>query len=459
MDKLKGCAEAQRRYFSSGATLDIGARKQSLKALLSALDKWSDALYEALWTDLHKSREEAYLTEISIVIAETRNQLRHIAKWSAVRRVATPLKLFNSCSRIVPEPLGCALVIAPWNYPVQLLLNPLSAALAAGCTVTLKPSPYVPNVSRVLCSMIRDSFPGELVSIFEGDRTVNAALLEQRWDCIFFTGSPVLGKVVMQAAARNLTPVVLELGGKSPCIVDRDARLDAAAKRIAWGKLLNAGQTCVAPDYLLVHREIRDAFLRELKAAFESLLGAEPKTTPHYVRMVSEKAYARVCSYIDGSTVLFGGERDAAERYIAPTVVLPSGPDAPVMQEEIFGPVLPLLEFGELDEALEFVNSREKPLALYYFGGKGKSVMRRTSSGGACINDTIMHFVGENLPFGGVGNSGMGSYHGKKSFEAFTHYKSVLKSSSNIDNPFRYMPYSWIRVPLLGPLVNRLLRR
>lgn len=457
MESVKERTEAQRRYFSSGATMDPKSRKQSLKALLSALDKWSDALYDALWKDLHKSREEAYMTELSIVIAETRHQLRHIDRWMAERRVATPLKLFNSCSRILPEPLGCVLVIAPWNYPVQLLLNPLAAALAAGCTVCLKPSPYVPNVSRALSDMIRDTFPEELVTIFEGDRKVNTALLEQRWDCIFFTGSPALGKVVMQAASKNLTPVVLELGGKSPCIVDRDARLETAARRIAWGKLLNAGQTCVAPDYLLVHKDISEVFVRELKAAFESLLGDDPKSSPHYVRMVSEKAYSRVCSYIDDSRIIFGGERDADARFIAPTLVRPSGPDAPIMQEEIFGPVLPLLEFGSLEEAMDLVNAGEKPLALYYFGRSGKTVMRWTSSGGACINDTILHFVGKNLPFGGVGNSGMGSYHGKKSFDAFTHYKSILKSSPRIDNPFRYMPYSWTRVPLLGTLVSKLL--
>ena len=445
VERIKEIREMQRRFFGSGATLDVKWRTDRLKAFMAAVCKWEKPLCEALWTDLHKSKEEAWLTEISILLGEIREHIHNIRKWSGPRRVATPLKMFPSRSRIVSEPLGTALVIAPWNYPVQLLLTPLAGAISSGCTAVLKPSPYVPNVSRVTQRMIEETFREEHVAIVQGNREVNSALLEERWDLIFFTGSPALGRIVMEAAAKNLTPVVLELGGKSPCIVDKDADIRVAAKRIAWGKSLNAGQTCIAPDYLMVHEEIKNAFLKELEISFKGLLGEDPQKTRHFVRIVNGKAFDRLEGYLEDGRIAFGGHTDRGDRYFEPTVLEGVRPDAPVMREEIFGPVFPVRTFNDLGEAVSFVASREKPLALYYFGSQGDYVLRHTSSGGACINDTIMHIANGNLPFGGVGNSGLGSYHGKRSFDAFTHCRPVVTTPTWPDLPFRYMPYRFFK--------------
>ena len=438
--------EMQRSYFRSGATLDVRTRKNNLKLLEKAVLKWEKPLCDALWKDLHKSYEEAYLTETSILLGEIRTHIRNLNKWTRPQRAATPLTLFPSRSRIISEPLGTALIISPWNYPVQLLLTPLVGAISSGCTAVLKPSPYVPAVSGVLGEMIADTFPQEYVAVVQGHRDVNAALLEQRWDMIFFTGSPSLGRVVMEAASKNLTPVVLELGGKSPCIIDRDADIRIAARRVAWGKILNAGQTCIAPDYLMLHNDIKDEFLKALQSEFESLLGKDARESRHFARIVSDKAFDRLTDYLADGRIVFGGHTDRAERYFEPTVLDGVSPDAPVMQEEIFGPVFPVQTFGNLDEALESVAAGEKPLALYYFGNSGDKVLKRTSSGGACINDTIMHIANENMPFGGVGMSGMGSYHNKFSFDAFSHRRAVLRTPTWLDLPFRYMPYSLFNV-------------
>lgn len=436
----------QKKYFHSGATLATEVRKANLKAFEKAVLKWERPLCEALKADLHKSYEEAYLTEISILLGEIRTHIRKVGKWTRPQRRRTPLKLFPSTSGIISEPLGNVLIISPWNYPVQLLLTPLAGAISAGCTAVLKPSPYVPAVSEVIEKMIRDTFPEEYVAVVQGHRDVNTLLLEQRWDMIFFTGSPSLGRLVMASAARNLTPVVLELGGKSPCIIDKDADIRIAARRVAWGKSLNAGQTCIAPDYLMLHKDIKDAFLKALEDEFHALLGADPGKTEHFVRIVNDKAFERLESYLKDGKTVFGGHTEKSGRYFEPTVLDDVSPDAPVMQEEIFGPIFPVQEFSSIDEVIEFVTSREKPLALYYFGKQGDKVLRHTSSGGACINDTIMHIANENVPFGGVGMSGMGSYHGKLSFDAFTHYRSVIRTATWIDLPFRYMPYKFFRI-------------
>ena len=435
--------EAQRHYFRSGATLDVAFRKQMLQHLLEALHKWEKVLSEALWHDLHKSYEEAYMTEFGILYGEIENHIKHLASWAAPKKVDAPLRIFPSRSKVVSEPLGNTLIIAPWNYPVQLLINPLIGAISAGCTALLKPSPYTPNVAHVLEQMIDDSFSEEYIAIVQGNRDVNRTLLDQRFDLIFFTGSPALGREVMTAAAKHLTPVVLELGGKSPCIVDKEANIKVAAKRIAWGKSLNAGQTCIAPDYLLVHEDIKEEFIAALQKAFRGLLGSKPHKTKHFVRIVSDRAFDRLIGYLDNGVVRFGGEHNKEERFIAPTLLDSVSPSAPVMQEEIFGPIFPLLTFSDTEEAVKFVTEREKPLALYYFGSteKGEKVLRRTSSGGACLNDVIMHIANENTPFGGVGNSGMGSYHGEESFRTFSHRKSVLSTTTRWDIPFRYMPY------------------
>ncbi len=441
--EIKNIIALQREYFASNATRDRCFRKEQLKRLKQALKDWEKPLCDALWKDLHKSAEEAIMTELSIVAGEIKNHISHLRGWMRSRSASTPLKMMPSRSRVVSEPLGNALIISPWNYPVQLLLNPLVGAISAGCTAILKPSPYVPNVSRVIEEMICATFDKRYVAVVQGNRDVNSVLLDERFDIIFFTGSPALGRKVMAAAAKNLTPVVLELGGKSPCIVDEEANIDVAARRIAWGKTLNAGQTCIAPDYLLIHRSRQEEFVTAYRKALARLHGEDIKASRHFVRLVNDKAFERVKGYLKDGKAVVGGESDAAERYIAPTLLADVSPGSPVMQEEIFGPVLPMIPFDNRSEAVRFVLEREKPLALYYFGKvkDGKEVIRLTSAGGSCINDTIMHIANENIPFGGVGNSGMGHYHGKLSFDAFSHKRSVVTTTTLLDLPFRYMPY------------------
>ena len=455
----------QKQYFQSGATLPLAYRKQMLHLLSDAMHRYENELSKALWQDLHKSYEEAYLTELSIVYGEIRNHLRHMRRWARPERKSSPLAILPATSKIIKQPLGNALIIAPWNYPVQLLLNPLVGAISAGCTAMLKPSPYVPNVSRVLTEMIRATFPEEYIAIVEGNRQVNQMLLAERWDLIFFTGSPSLGKMVMEAAAKTLTPVVLELGGKSPCIIDKDANLSIAAKRVAWGKALNAGQTCIAPDYLMIHEKVQDKFLKLLVKEWRHLLTKDPQRAKHFVRIVNDKALDRLISYLPipnshevasnseasntpSGHLYHGGQYDRTDRYMSPTILTDVSEDAPVMQEEIFGPIFPVMTFQHIEEVPQFINQRERPLALYYFGKKGDYVLRHTTSGGACVNDVIMHIVNHKVPFGGVGNSGMGSYHGKDSFLAFSHRRSVITTPTCIDMPFRYMPYKlfkWIK--------------
>ena len=448
IEKIVSIRESQKTYFASGATLDISFRKEMLRKFLAAMEKWEKRLSDALWTDLHKSYEEAYLTELSIVKGEIRNHIRHLGKWAKKRKACSPLKLFPSRSYIVKEPLGNALIVSPWNYPVQLLLNPLVGAISAGCTAVLKPSPYVPAVSKVIEEMIIDTFDSRYIAVVQGNRDVNTALLEQRWDIIFFTGSPALAKTVMAAAAKNLTPVILELGGKSPCIIDKTADIRRAAKRLAWGKTLNSGQTCIAPDYILIHKDIKEAFVKEFAKEMKVLHGEDIKADMHYVRLVNDKAFERVTGYFKDGDIIYGGRTDAATRFIEPTIIENVPLDSPLMTEEIFGPVFPMVTLdGNSDEfrekVIKFVTQREKPLAFYYFGKEsdGWEVIRRTSSGGGCINDVIMHIANENIPFGGVGNSGMGRYHSKESFEVFSHTRSIVATGNWIDLPFRYMPY------------------
>ena len=440
--------EAQRAFFRSGETLSLKHRQKALCTLSKALKLWESRIAEALWKDLHKSYEEAYMTELSIVMGEIDNHLRHLKLWMTPKPVATPIKMMPSRSKVMAEPLGCSLIMAPWNYPVQLLLNPLVGAISSGCTAILKPSPYVPHVSKVLEEMIKESFSPEFIAVVQGNREVNTALLEQKFDIIFFTGSPDLGRKVMRAASEHLTPVVLELGGKSPCIVDKDANLTMAARRIAWGKSLNAGQTCIAPDYLLVHADIKEQLISALKKEFTRLHGANPKEAKHFVRIVNERAFDRLVGYLQGADVVMGGEYDREERYIAPTLIDHVDANSPIMQEEIFGPIFPIVTFSTTEEAIRFVTGREKPLALYYFGESKKNirqVLKHTSSGGACINDTIMHIANEKLPFGGVGQSGMSAYHGKESFKVFSHHRAVVTTPTWLDLPFRYMPYKFFK--------------
>lgn len=438
----------QKAYFATGATLSVKFRRQQLGRLLEALKKWDRAICDALWTDLHKSAEEAYLTETSIVLSEVREAYSKVARWSRREMKLPTLSVLPSMSYVVKEPLGTTLIVSPWNYPVQLLLCPLVGAIAAGCTAVLKPSPYVPHVSEVIGRMIAETFKEEYIAVVQGNRDVNGRLFSHPFDLIFYTGSPAVAHTVMEAAARHLTPVVLELGGKSPCIIDRTANIEVAAKRIAWGKTLNSGQTCIAPDYILIHREVKEAFVTAFGRQLKALHGSDVQKSSNYVRMVSDRAFQRVSSYIEQGRVVCGGHTDAAERYIEPTLLDDVSLEAPVMQEEIFGPVFPMITLDDeqnsfAEKVIAFVNSRPKPLAFYYFGKEsvGWQILRRTSSGGACINDNIMHIVNTHMPFGGVGNSGMGRYHRRESFEAFSHRRSVLVSPRTVDVPFRYMPY------------------
>ena len=447
-ERIEAIIASQKEYFKTGDTLPVRFRKEQLRHLLKAIDKYQPKLAQALWTDLHKSFQEAYLTEIGLVRAEIKHHLRHVSRWARRKHKCSPLTLFPASSYIVSEPLGQALIVSPWNYPVQLLLNPLVGAISAGCTAVLKPSPYVPNVSAVLEEMIRFTFPQKYIAVVQGNRDVNQVLFDSRFDMIFFTGSPALGRKVMAAAAKNLTPVVLELGGKSPCIIDRNANLKIAARRVAWGKTLNAGQTCIAPDYILIHEDVKEAFIKEFAAQVEYLHGKEIKESQHFVRLVTDKAFERVTGYLNDGTIVYGGHTDSSERFIEPTLLDNVSPDAPVMTDEIFGPIFPLITISPKngsfkDQVTEFITSREKPLAFYYFGREkdGWDLIRRTSSGGGCINDTIMHIANGNIPCGGVGNSGMGHYHGKLSFDAFTHQRSIVKAPTWIDLPVRYMPY------------------
>ena len=442
-ERISELVERQRAFYSTGITRDIDWRRFQLRQLNAGLKKWEKPLCDALWQDLHKSYEEAFITEIGLVYGEIGEAVRKVGRWARRRRKPTPPTGMPASSYIIREPLGCTLIVSPWNYPVQLLLNPLVGAIAAGCTAILKPSPYVPTVSKVIEEMIADTFPEEYIAVVQGNRVVNGELFRHRYDLVFLTGSPSLGKIAMAAQAQYLTPMVLELGGKSPCIVDKDANLAVAARRIAWGKCLNAGQTCIAPDYLFLHEDIKEAFIEAFR---KELSGLYPEGTEHagkFVHIVKESAFDRLVGYLKDGKAVAGGRYDRERLWIEPTLLEGVSPEAPVMQEEIFGPVFPILTFRSRAQVEDFVNAREKPLAFYYFGrGRdGWDILSRTTSGGACINDTIMHIANPNIPFGGVGNSGMGSYHSERSFLAFSHERAVVQSPTWIDLAFRYMPY------------------
>ena len=442
-ERIQELVEKQRAFYATGTTRDVQWRKQQLRAFKAGLQKWEKPLADALWADLHKSYEEAYLTEIGLVYGEIGEAIRKVGRWARRKCRPTPLTVMPSSSSIVREPLGCTLIVSPWNYPVQLLLNPLVGAISAGCTAILKPSPYVPRVSAVLQQLIEDTFPEEYVAVVQGNRLVNGELFRHRYDLVFLTGSPSLGRIAMEAQARYLTPMVLELGGKSPCIVDRDANLKMAARRIAWGKCLNSGQTCIAPDYLFLHKDIKDAFVEAFRQELALLYPDGTEQSDKFVHIVKESAFDRLTSYLSDGKIIAGGRYNKENLWIEPTLLEGVSPDAPVMQEEIFGPIFPILTFQDREEVVKFVNGREKPLAFYYFGkgADGWDIIGRTTSGGACLNDTIMHIANSNVPFGGVGNSGMGSYHSERSFLAFSHERSVIKTHTWIDLPFRYMPY------------------
>lgn len=433
-----------RQFYLTGRTKDINRRKEALRNLYDNIQKHEQDIMDALAEDLSKSNFESYATEISIVYHEIKLYIKKLKRWSKPVHKCTPLTLFPSKSKIVKEPYGVVLVIAPWNYPFQLLFNPLVAAIAAGNCVVLKTSPNAPATAKIMDTIVNEVFPSNFVSIFHGNREVNQMLLAEKFDYIFFTGSPKLGRVVMEAAAKNLTPVTLELGGKSPCIIDKDANIKIAARRIMWGKTLNSGQTCIAPDYLVIHRDVKNEFLLEARNAIREMYGEDPRQSPDYPRIISSVAMLRLKTYLQEGSIVLGGKYDEDDQYIEPTILGNVPSTSPLMEDEIFGPIFPLMEFSNIEEVITMLKEREKPLALYYFTKDKRNIqkmLRETSSGGVCINDTIVHVANENLPFGGVGNSGLGHYHGRYGFDTFTHLKAVVTSSSKMDIKLKYPPY------------------
>jgi aldehyde dehydrogenase (NAD+) len=434
-----------RSAFESGRTRPLSWRREQLRRMKKMLKEREDDLLGALAADLGKPRVEAWVSDIAIVINEIDHALKHLKSWTKPEKVWTPLAQRPAKARIEREPLGVALIIAPWNYPVQLLLSPMVGAIAAGNCVIGKPSEVSAHTSATLARLVPEYLDPEAVAIVEGGVPEAQALLSERFDHVFYTGNGQVGRIVMEAAAKHLTPVTLELGGKSPVIVAADADLDVAARRVTWGKFLNAGQTCIAPDYALVAREVEEPFVERVAKVVGEFYGADPKTSSDYARIVNDTHFRRLEAFLGDGTPALGGETDAEQRYIAPTVLRDVTPDAPVMREEIFGPVLPILPVADVDEAIKFVNERDRPLALYVFSGSSATqdrVLGRTASGGAGINATVLQVAVPDLPFGGVGASGIGAYHGRAGFETFSHRKGVLAKSTRVDPAFAYPPYT-----------------
>ncbi|WP_330593883.1 aldehyde dehydrogenase [Caproicibacter fermentans] len=451
MTDLVTLTQAQRSYFLTDETKPVERRMEMLNILKSGILKREKDIYAALKADLNKSEFESYMTEVGMVLDELRFITKHLRGWARPRRVPTPLAQFHSRSFQIPEPYGVVLIMSPWNYPFQLSLEPLIGAIAAGNCAIVKPSAYAPRTSQVIAELIADCFSPEYVSVVQGGRQENQDLLKQRFDYIFFTGSVAVGKQVMESASRFLTPVSLELGGKSPCIVDPTADLKIAARRVAFGKFLNAGQTCVAPDYLLIQQTVKDEFLHDLIDEIKGFYGDSPLDNDSYPKIINEKHFTRLKNLMEGESVVTGG-RTNDKGQIAPTILDGVTAQSPVMREEIFGPVLPVLVYDDITEAIDFIRQREKPLALYLFTKDRKTqnrVLGSLSFGGGCVNDTIIHLATSHMGFGGVGNSGMGSYHGKASFDTFSHYKSIVKKSYWIDLPFRYPPHTAFKARLI----------
>ena len=436
---------AARDAFDRGVSRPIAWREKQLDALVRLLEEGEDRLLDALATDVGKPRMEGWATDLGVTASEVRLLRKNVAKWAKPRRASLPLTAMPGRGRIQPEPLGTVLIIAPWNYPVQLLVEPLAAALAAGNAAVVKPSELAPATSAVLTALLREHLD-DAVQVVEGGPEVATELLEQRWDHIFFTGSTRIGQVVAEAAAKHLTPVTLELGGKSPAIVHKSANLEVAGRRLAWGKFLNAGQTCIAPDYVLVDESVKDELIEHIRNAVQDFYGADPKASDDYARIVNGRHFDRLSGLLDGGgTVAVGGETDADERYIAPTVLVDTPDDAGILQEEIFGPLLPVLPVTSVAQAIDTVNSRPKPLALYVFADDDDAVdavLSRTSSGGVCVNHTLLHITPPDLPFGGVGDSGQGRYHGRSGFDTFSNLKSVLRKPTRPDPALLYPPYT-----------------
>jgi aldehyde dehydrogenase (NAD+) len=444
MENIEAILKKQRAFFATGKTRDLDFRLRQLDRLHKTIQRHEVEILEALKKDLNKSDYEGYMTEVGMVYEELRFVRKHLKRWARPKLVQTPVVQFPSVSRVYTEPYGAVLIMAPWNYPFQLALEPFIGSIAAGNCAVIKPSAYSPNTSKVIEQIIKDAFPASYAFVVQGGREANQSLLKEKFDFIFFTGSPGVGRVVMEAASQYLTPVCLELGGKSPCIVEETADLRLAAKRIVWGKFLNAGQTCVAPDYLLVQDTIQDELLGYIKRYIRQFYGEHPCMNPNYPRIVNEKHFNRLLSLMDCGEIIHGGGSHEESLRIEPTVLTQVSWDSPVMAEEIFGPIFPVITYHDLREAVTEINKRPKPLALYLFTNNKKQeqyVLKMVSHGGGCINDTIVHLATSHMPFGGVGESGMGSYHGKASYATFSHKKGVLKKSNLLDIPLRYPPY------------------
>lgn len=444
MTRVKEIVEKQKRYFLKNETKNINFRIEKLKLLKKIIVDNENEINKALHKDLNKSPFESYETEIGLVLTELDYVIKNLPKWAKRKKVKTPLTNFLSKSYIYSEPLGVVLIMSPWNYPFQLTIDPLIGAIAAGNCAVLKTSSYSKNTSSIIHKLISENFDESFIAVLEGGREINQAVLEEKFDYILFTGSVRVGKIVMEAASKNLTPVTLELGGKSPCIVDDTCDIDLSAKRIIWGKLINAGQTCVAPDYILVDKSVKNKLIEKMEYYIIDFFGKDPLSNPEYPKIINSKHFNRILNLIDSDKVIFGGDYNEDTRKISPTILDKVSINDNIMKEEIFGPLLPIIGYKNIDDIISLINSKPKPLALYLFSNDKtvqKKILDNISFGGGCINDTLIHFATSHMPFGGVGESGMGSYHGKASFDTFSHKKSIVKKSNLIDISLRYPPY------------------
>jgi len=450
--QIDALLERQRAYFQTGATLPVGFRKEMLQKLYAAVERYEEPINRALKADLGKSAFEGYMCEVGLVRTEIRYMCKHIHRFARRKTVRTPLAQFAAHSYVQPSPYGNILILSPWNYPFLLALDPLADAIAAGNTVILKPSAYAPATGQVIAQLVAECFPPEYVAVVLGGRAENAALLDKKFDMVFFTGSQAVGREVLRRCAQHLTPAVLELGGKSPCIVDSTAKIPLAAKRIVFGKFLNCGQTCVAPDYILCHKDVKGTLVQEICRQIVLQFGERPLDNPDYGKIINQKHFDRICRLIDPQKVVWGGQTDTGTCRIAPTLLDNVTWEDAVMEEEIFGPVLPVLTFDSVEDIPALLADKAKPLALYLFTedrGAVDFITTRCRYGGGCINDVVIHLATAEMGFGGVGESGMGSYHGKTGFDAFTHHKSLVDKKTWMDLPMRYQPYQELYSKLL----------
>ncbi len=448
---IEKIVKEQRKYFNEFNTRDINSRINTLKTIQKWIQNNEDKIFDTLEKDLNKSNAEAYMCEIGMALSDIRYQINHLKKWCKKKIILTPISQFPSIGYKYYEPYGVTLVMSTWNYPFLLAVQPTIASIAAGNTVILKPSAYAPNTSSLLKEMFSETCIKDLVAVIEGGRQENEEILNQKYDYIFFTGSSTVGKLVMSKASENLTPITLELGGKSPCIIDDDENFKISVKRCIFGKLLNSGQTCIATDYLFIRDDLKEKFIEEARIIINEFFGNDPINCDQMVKIVNKKHFDRLKSLIREEKVLLGGKYNNDTLKIEPTIIDVKTKNSKIMQEEIFGPILPIITYKNIDEVIEYINDHEKPLACYIFSSDKiiqDKIIQKCSFGGGCINDTIMHVIPHNLPFGGVGNSGMGSYHGKYNFKTFSHEKSVLKKSKSFDMPVIYYPYNKLKLKL-----------